>query len=75
MGLLSDAAAMAGRRRAAIFLTAALALVPAYFLAGAIAFLASAQATAQIESAPVGEASAQKGRTLPADAPAAHSAP
>ena len=70
MGLLSDAAAMAGRRRAAIFLTAALALVPAYFLAGAIAFLASAQATAHIESAPVGGANAQEGRTLPADAPA-----
>ena len=41
MGLFSDAAAMARGRAGAILLTSALALVPAYFLAGGIAFLAS----------------------------------
>jgi hypothetical protein len=70
MGVLSDAAAMAGGRRATIFLTASLALVPAYFLAGAIAFLASTHATAQTESASVGEAIAEKSRALPPDAAA-----
>lgn len=70
MGLLSDAAAMERGRRATIFLTAALALVPAYFLAGAIAFLATAHASARMESTPVGEAIAEKGRALPPDAAA-----
>src|SRR5229473_1023715 len=49
MGLVSDAAAMARGRAGAIFLTAALALLPAYFLAGGIVFLAAAQASAQAE--------------------------
>lgn len=70
MGLLSDAAAMARGRAGAIFLTASLALVPAYFLAGGIVFLASAHARAQTEGVTRGEALAERGRALPPDAPA-----
>src|SRR2546423_1225703 len=44
MGLLSDAAAMTGGRVRAIFLTAALSLVPAYLVGSAIVFLAAALA-------------------------------
>jgi hypothetical protein len=70
MGLVSDAAAMARGRAGAIFLTAALAVAPAYFLAGGIVFLASAQATAQMEGVTRGEALAERSRALPPDAPA-----
>jgi len=70
MGLLSDAGAMARGRASAVFLTAALALVPAYFLGGGIVFLASRHASAQMEGASRGEAFAERRRDLPADAPA-----
>lgn len=68
MGLLSDAAAMARGRTAAIFLTAALPLVPAYLVGGAIVYLAVARATAEPDL-PRAEAFAER-RTLPPDAPA-----
>src|SRR5712692_6164477 len=71
MGLVSDAAAMARGRAGAIFLTAALALLPAYFLAGGIVFLAAAQASAQAEGGSTqADAAAARGRELPPDAPA-----
>jgi hypothetical protein len=71
MGLVSDAAAMARGRAGAIFLTAALAILPAYFLAGGIVFLAAAHASAQTEGgATQADAAAARGRELPPDAPA-----
>jgi hypothetical protein len=68
MGLLSDAAALARGRTAAIFLTAALPLVPAYLVGGSIIYLAVARATAEPDL-PRGEALAER-RTVPPDAPA-----
>ena len=70
MGLFSDAAAMARGRAGAILLTSALALVPAYFLAGGIAFLASHAGERMDLSAPAGSV-AEKSRALPPDAAAA----
>ena len=68
MGLLSDAAALARGRTAAIFLTAALPLVPAYLVGGSIIYLAVARATAEPEL-PRGEAFAER-RKLETEAPA-----
>jgi hypothetical protein len=68
MGLLSDAAAMARGRAGAIFLTAALSLVPAYLVGGAIVFVAFARASAEPDL-PRGEALTER-RALPPDAPA-----
>ena len=68
MGLLSDAAAMARGRVRAIFLTAALSLVPAYLVGGAIIFVAVARASAQPDL-PRGDSFAER-RALPPDAPA-----
>src|SRR5712672_2953275 len=68
MGLLSDAAALARGRVAAIFLTAALSLVPAYLVGGAIIFLAVARATAEPDL-PRGEALSER-RKLETEAPA-----
>jgi hypothetical protein len=68
MGLLSDAAATARGRVGVIYLTAALSLVPAYLVGGAIVFVAVAHATAEPDLTR-GEALAER-RALPADAPA-----
>src|SRR3982074_611845 len=68
MGVLSDAAAMARGRAGAIFLTAALSLVPAYLVGGAIVFVAFARATAEPDLTR-GEALAER-RALPPHAPA-----
>jgi hypothetical protein len=70
MGLLSDAGSMARGRAGAVFLTAALALVPAYLVGGAIVFLAGAQASAQRTGVTRGEAFAEHGGSLPPDATA-----
>jgi hypothetical protein len=68
MGLLGSAAALARGRVAAIFLSAALPLVPAYLVGGAIIYLAVARATAEPDL-PRGEAFAER-HALPPDAPA-----
>src|SRR5215831_1117346 len=69
MGLFSDAAAMGRGRAGAILLTAALALVPAYFLAGGIAFVAS-KASAWMDLSTAAGPAADRSRALPPDAPA-----
>ena len=69
MGLFSDAAAMARGRAGAILLTAALALVPAYFLAGAITFLAS-NAGERMDLSTAAGSAAERSRALPPDAAA-----
>lgn len=70
MGLLSDAASILRGRAGAVFLTAALALVPAYLVGGAVVFLAAAQATAQRGGVTRGEAFAEHAGPLPPDATA-----
>jgi hypothetical protein len=72
MGLLSDAAGMARGRVAAVFLTAALPLVPACLVAGGVIRIATAhaQAQAQLGSQTRGEAFAERSRELPPDASA-----
>src|SRR5690349_13071126 len=70
MGLLSDAAVRSRGRAGAIFLTAALALAPAYLVAGAIVFVAAAQADAQGGAVTRGEALAEHAGPLPPDATA-----
>ena len=70
MGLLSDAAARSRGRASAVFLTAALALAPAYLVAGAIVFVAAAQADAQGGAVTRGEALAEHAGPLPPDATA-----
>ena len=67
MGLLSDAASILRGRAGAVFLTAALALVPSYFVGGAVVFVAAAQARAQRGEVTRGEALAEHG-ALPPDA-------
>src|SRR5262245_14377990 len=69
MGFFSDVAAMGHGRRGAILLTAALALVPAYFLAGGIVFVASHASARMDLSTPAGSV-AEKSRALPPDAAA-----
>ncbi|HWE23532.1 MAG TPA: hypothetical protein VG496_06280 [Myxococcales bacterium] len=70
MSLLSDAAAMARGRVVAVFLTAALPLVPACLVASGIVRVAVAQAQAELGSPTGGKPLAERSQELPPDAPA-----
>jgi hypothetical protein len=69
MGLFAGGAAMARGRAATVFLTAALALVPAYLVGGGLVFLAVAHVSTQLSGVTRGEALAERS-ALPPDAPA-----
>src|SRR5207245_7065136 len=70
MGLFAETAGIFRGRARAVFLSAALALVPAYLVGGGIIFLATAEARARLFGLSRTESMAERTRELPSDAAA-----